>query len=398
MPPRSLMKKPEGMVPRGRTIRLYPTLEQKQWMRLVQDESRHAWNHLVAQYNAKVKERYEIAERDGVLGEKPQRPASDAGHEPWKAYYAELGKRRKLAAEHSPDVRMAIPKTDAAAYKALWAEWEKTGKPRRMTANLYQALLQDFGRAMIPKKGNVRWRPPRFRKDSDPMPIRTGTGINVKPSGDRHRNALVQLPGLGWILGIAHRDLELMKKGTMVEGVAFTEHTDGWYAAVRIWVPEEQPRRLIDDTVHVEIGMDTLCTAKVFDELNLSMHVLKVWQNPRTAVVDVALPKEGRLPLVKRFPRGRHFERGARIDNKWREAPERAMTRRARHVGDLIDQICKFLSAYREVALSRERCSTESLPKNERGCPYALAPGRLWTAIKNRLGDRIRWIDEEKAA
>lgn len=385
MPKRTMMKCPEGKVPRGRMIRLYPTLAEKQHLRLVQDEARHAWNLLVGKYNRAVKAQFESAEKNGIIGPKPDKPKSDAGQAAWHAYYKTLSERRRLAREHAPELRMPIPKTDAEQYKWLMKEWDEiTGKPRRMTANMYQAVIADFAQAMLPKKGNVRWRPPRFRRDTDDMPIRTGTGYCIKPSGDRKRNALVQLPGLGWMSGIAHRDLELMKQGSMVQGIAFREQTDGWYAAVRVYVDKPEPvRPSIDRAVGVDINMDFLAVTSDGDR----------WENPRSKVFDIELPKEGPAPKIKRAPRDRILS--DKIDNKWRESPERALTRRARHVGCLIDQIVHHLEQYRTVVLEDSRPSLDSLPKKQRADPYVMAPGRLWTALKNRLGDRTVFVQTE---
>jgi transposase len=385
MPKRSMMKCPEGKVPRGRMIRLYPTLEQKQHMRLVQDEARHAWNVLVNEYNAAVKAQFEKAERDGVIGPRPAKPASDAGREAWSEYYKTLGERRKIARTHGKDLQMALPRGDKASYERLMKAWDEfgaaSGRPykRRMTANMYQALLQDFASSMIPKKGAVRWRPPRLRKDSDDMPIRTGSGICVKPSGEKKRNALVQLPGLGWILGICHRDLNLMVKGSMVEGVAFREQTDGWYAAVRVYVPKPEPTIPTEEIVGVDINLDYLAVCSDG----------KKWINPRSQVVDVAVPKEGPMPKIKRMPIGGIL---FPIDNKWRESPERAHTRRARHVGCIIDTIVHALEKYRTVVLEREAPKME-LPKGTKQDAYAMAMGRLHTALRNRLGDRVALVD-----
>jgi transposase len=413
MPKRSMMKCPEGKVPRGRMIRLYPTLEQKQHMRLVQDEARHAWNVLVNEYNAAVKAQFEKAERDGAIGPRPAKPESDAGREAWSEYYKTLGERRKIARTHGKDLQMALPRSDKASYERLMKAWDEfgaaSGRPykRRMTANMYQALLQDFASSMIPKKGAARWRPPRLRKDSDDMPIRTGSGVCVKPSGEKKRNALVQLPGLGWILGICHRDLNLMVKGSMVEGVAFREQTDGWYAAVRVYVPKPEPTIPTEEIVGVDINLDYLAVCSDG----------KKWINPRSQVVDVALPKEGPMPKIKRMPltgfgsrvyveHGGHCPKcdpfgdsfqcvcDARIDNKWRESPERAHTRRARHVGQIIDMVVHHLEKYRTVVIEREAPKVE-LPKGAKQDAYAMAMGRLHTALRNRLGDRVALVDAD---
>jgi transposase len=392
MPKLSMMKAPPGHVPRGRTIRLYPTLEEKQWLRLIQDEARHAWNVLVAEYNAAVKAQYEAAERDGIIGPAPEKPKRDEGKEAWQGFYKTLSDRRTKAKKHSPELRMPIPKTDKETYSRLMQAWEESelgarspsGIKRRMTANMYQALIQDFAAAMLPKKGMTRWRPPRFRKDSDAMPIRTGTGLCVKPSGEKKRNALVHLPGKGWMLGIAHRDLDLMHAGALVQGVAFREHTDGWYAAVRIYVPTPEPVGwIIDEAIGVDINMDML--AVLSDGTR--------WENPRNKIVDVAIPKEGPAPKIKRMP-VTGFQDGKRIDNKWRESPERALTRRARHVGCLIDVIIRHLQQYRWVVIEKDAPSLDDLPKGIVHDAYVTAPRRLHTAIRNRLADRLATDDE----
>lgn len=405
-----MMKCPEGKVPRGRMIRLYPTLEQKQHMRLVQDEARHAWNELVNEYNRCVKGQFDAAEQAGIIGSRPTKPDKDADREVWQVYFTELGRRRKVARETFKDLQMPIPRTDKASYERLMKNWEEhagaSGKAvkRRMTANMYQALIQDFAGAMIPKKGAVRWRPPRSRKDSDDMPIRTGSGICVKPSGEKKRNALVFLPGLGWILGICHRDLDSMHAGSMVQGVAFREQTDGWYAAVRVYVPRPEPVIPTEEIVGVDINLDYLAVCSDG----------KRWVNPRSEVVDVALPKEGPAPKIKRMPlRGfrpsalgfgpdpdkaqsldAKAARVARIDNKWRESPERAHTRRARHVGQIIDMVIHHLEKYRTVVIEREPPKMD-LPKGTKQDAYVTAMGRLHTALKNRLGERIVMVDAD---
>jgi putative transposase len=364
-------------------IRLYLTLEQKHHLRLVQDEARSAWNVLVGDFNAAVRLQHEAAERDGIIPPKPDKPAKDAGKAAWVAYYQTLSSRRRLAREHSPDLKMPFPRTDAETYKRLMAVWAETKKPQRMTANMYQALIQDFAASMRPKKGGS-WRPPRFRRDTDDMPVRTGSGICIKPSGDSKRNALVHIPGHSWALGIAHRDLDMMVKGTLVQGVAFREQSDGWYAAVRVYVP--QPVVIewsVDQAVGVDINLDSLAV------LSNGMR----WENPRSAVADIAVPKDGAAPKIKRMPTDRVL--GARIDNKWREAPERAVTRRARHVGNIVDQIVKHLLQYRYVAIEREPPSLEDIPRAQRSDPYVTAMGRLHTALVNRLGDRVMLVDAE---
>lgn len=431
MPKRSMMKCPEGKVPRGRTIRLYPTLEQKQHMRLVQDEARAAWNLLVADYRAAVKSQFEKAERDGIIGPAPTKPDKDDERAVWVEHWKKLGERRKLARTHAKELQMPIPKTDSVTYGRLMRAWEggaggrvgsqsgrreqdppptcppanllpAAGRKRRMTANMYQALIQDFAGAMIPKKGMVKWRPPRERSDADDMPIRTGSTLCVKPSGEKKRNALVHLPGLGWILGICHRDLDLMVAGTLVQGVAFREHTDGWYAAVRVYVPPPEVTVPTEEIVGVDVNLDYLAVCSDG----------KKWVNPRSEVMDAALPKEGPMPKIKRMPIGGFQQpavssqpeaddrllkadcRSLRIDNKWRESPERAHTRRARHVGCMIDVIVKHLEKYRVVVLEREPPKV-SLPKGGRQDAYVTAMGRLHTAIKNRLGDRVVLVDAD---
>jgi Transposase and inactivated derivatives len=386
MPKRSLMKKPEGKEPRGRMIRLYPTLDEKRHLRLVQDEARFAWNLLAGEYHAAVAAQFRKAETDGIIGPKPEKPASDAGHALWTEYYKTLSERKVKAQKHSPELRMPIPRTDKATYSRLIKAWEESpiskGK-RRMTANMYQALIQDFAMAMIPKKGAIRWRPPRCRTDSDPMPIRTGSGIHVKPSGDKKRNALVNLPGLGWMLGICHRDLDLMVKSSMVEGIALREQTDGWYAAVRVWVPKPEPVvPRAGDVVGVDINLDYLAVCSDG----------KRWENPRSQVLDVALPKEGALPKIKRMPLS--GLNGARIDNKWRESPERAHTRRARHVGQIIDCVVKHVANYRTVVLESEAPKVK-LQKGEKQDAYVTAMGRLHTALRNRLGERLVMVEAD---
>jgi hypothetical protein len=399
MPKRSTMKVPEGKVPRGRLIRLYPTLEEKQHLRLVQDEARFAWNLLVAEYNRAVEAQFRKAELDGVIGPKPSKPDKDDEREVWTEWFQTIAKRRKLAREHGKELQMSLPKSDKSTYSRLMKAWEEHQqlaisnrqsagkliadgrKPiRRMTANMYQALIVDFAAAMIPKKGAIRWRPPRYRKDGDDMPIRTGSGLCVKPSGDKKRNALVGVPGLGWVLGICHRDLSAMVPGTLVQGVALRERTDGWYAAVRVYVPKPEPIVPLKDCV--EVRMNNLVLAELSDG--------RSWINPRSQVVDMDLPKD-RPAKVKRMP-VTGWRGDGKVDNKWRESPERAHTRRARHVGCLIDSICKHLSQYRKISIPSE-VPKAILPKGARQDAYSMAMGRLHTAIVNRFGERVEMTD-----
>jgi hypothetical protein len=383
MPKRSMMKVPEGKVPRGRLIRLYPTLEQKQHLRLVQDEARFAWNSLVGEYNRAVEAQFRKAELDGVIGPRPPKPEKDAEREEWLSWFKTCAQRRKLAREHGKELQMPLPRGDKPMYSRLMKAWEDSwlvkGKEakRRMTANMYQALVMDFAGAMIPKKGAVHWRPPRFRKDGDDMPIRTGSGLCVKPSGDKKRNALVNVPGLGWVLGICHRDLDAMVPGSLVQGVALRERTDGWYAAVRVYVPKPEPVIPLKDCVEVRIG--NMLLAELSDG--------KAWENPRAHVVDLEMPKDKPPFKIKRMPVEGMREDG-RVDNKWRESPERAHTRRARHVGCLVNSICKHLLQYRRIVIPSE-VPKAILPKGARQDAYSMAMGRLHTAIVNRFGERV---------
>src|SRR5690606_639289 len=111
------------------------------------------------------------------------------------------------------------------------------------------------------------------KRNFDNIPLEFANSMLVKTGsfyGDRRGkpfyNALVQVPGLGWIQGRLRRPLP----GKQVQGVTLTKKADGWYAAVKCIVKRRQLPEPVLPPIGVDVGQtDLIALSDGYTERNI---------------------------------------------------------------------------------------------------------------------------------
>src|SRR5690606_20007484 len=157
----------------------------------------------------------------------------------WDEYVRALGERRKAGLEYAIKnvagygfMRLGGNAWDYGALRQFANQRGEETFESVCSAHQYQALIKNFTRAKRPR--------PRRPQDAMPLQVLSGDcyvkgGPPEEPNGRRGKRANVTIAFAGMKLRAwEHRD----PGGVVIQGVAISKETDGWYAAVRAIVPK----------------------------------------------------------------------------------------------------------------------------------------------------------------
>ena len=390
---------PEGFELRGHRLRLYPLREQVERMQAMQDEMRRAWNLLAGWRRAHLDACVARAERDGVVGPEPPKPEKSRKDDPspdnaaaWDHYLTLAAERRRQGIDYALKnvagygfMRLGVNAWDYGALRSYAAPESSV-----CSAHQYQALIKNFIRAKRPR--------PRRPRDAMPLQVLSGKcyapgGPPEPPNGRRGIRANVTISFAGMKLrGREHRE----PGGDVIEGVAITKETDGWYAAVRAIVPVRPvPAWTRDEAIGVALGLDVLCATSTG----------MLFRNIRRAETTAAVAEMQRGEVEAEDPKGSVWKYPDGSSVKISRQSERLQTQLSRRVRCLIEgPIFRYLAQFRWVIYAPDEDGSlqemaqgkqTRLTHKGRG-GYVSAMGLLMRKIQSLGPDRARavtWVD-----
>ena len=395
---------PEGYELRGHRLRLYPTREQVERLTAMQDEMRKAWNLLVGWRIAHLDACVARAERDGVIGPAPARPGPITPETDtpelrarWQAYVAEASARRAKGISYGleqPGYGWMRLGTNAWDYGPL-RQFVAGDAPALCTAHQYQALIKNFQRAKRPR--------PRRPHDEMPLQVLSGKcyerrGVEELDNGRRGRrsNATIIFSGMRiralepWRLSRGPRYPE---DTPVLEGVALTRETDGWYAAVRLVLPKKRPPPWsIDAAVGVALGLDVLCATSTG----------RLFRNVRRAETTSEVAALQKDETEAGDEKASHWKYPDGTSIKISRQSERRQTQLSRRVKQIVTgEVLPYLSQYRWVFVAPDEegdlkamaqgPQTRLTPRGRGG--YVSAMGILRDHILALGPDRVRTVE-----
>jgi len=378
----------DGREIRGLRLRAYPTTEQENRLLDVQRRIRRLWNWLVARANDTRSANEAWAEKNGS-GQRPLRPANDAGEEAWNAYkdamrlwYAEV---KRILSPHRKDPRFAYRNVRNLCeqfgvkhdYQLFQHVIDGDESP---PAALLQAMFKAYDQALAAtRRGQA---PPRRKKRDEDVLLQSGSGklFSVGAFGSRPNcpngrhdwmDAQIHMPGIGKIPCRMGLDRGLQESEYWVEGVSLRREADGWYASIRQHVVVK-PAPKGTGACGIDVGLVNMFAA--------------VGDDGATAVADNTRRGSRRGHL--RTPGG-YVELIA--ERQSAKLPvSKLQARSARHIREVVRrELFPFTDQYEFVVL-------ESLPQNigQRGRPHLSFMRTIRTMLIQRYGcERVIDVD-----
>ena len=250
----------EGNEIRGFVVRLYPTKDDEAKLEVLSNDMRRAWNWLVSRTEEVLSSREAYAVRNGLVGQRPEKPVCNGSPEATKQAWALF---RKACAEWHGVVHKATKDVPECAFRKFtdelqhfrckydyqllgrvidWSYSEGSERLIRPGAHMLQALSKNYFQKSSRRK--------RFRRVSDgmmPLQVRSGDDcFSMGAFGGRRNspdfyNCSVKINGLTMRGRLPGKSPE----GRVLEGVTVRKEADGWYASVKV----ELPKRVLSEAV-----------------------------------------------------------------------------------------------------------------------------------------------------
>lgn len=362
----------DGHELRGFVVRLYPTRDQIDALREIQDERRIVWNWLVAQVEDALAATRSFAEREGLIEPAPERPdydgmAPDESKEARRAYLRACGDRAGRIYRATKNVEGCGPRKFKELLEHFGARhdyqlFKRVIGWRKESVLSCSGVLQSIAKDYFQKSDRRK----TFKRASDSTPVRTRTGtcfqvgdFGARGGRDSWYNCQVSINGLR----IRGRLPGRHPGGRVLEGVSITEQADGWYGSVKVEVPIRS-RPAARGTAGVDVGLRNLAAIVGDDDFeSLIVNTRDRRYSEQIAAMQAA---------------GEPAWRIARIQQKAR--------RHTMHV--IYNEIIKPLGAYETINVEELNSRIGQL-----GSAMTSSMRTIYRLLVERYGDRVRAVD-----
>jgi transposase len=296
---------PENHRIAGCKIKIYPTAEQQEVLKELQEECKFIWNTLISISRQASDAQYAAAKRAGIAYDIPE-PNYD-GLQPEEAKATKhafeqaksernkkvkewikknkispfhslkeiiehfvpdkLDKNGKVKVSSSPSRKGEVVKKEDYDLGRVILDWRNPiigpALPIKSKIPLLQSLFKNYNESF--KKGKA---PPRFKKKADdvPLKVRTYDGITIidngplNRSGKHYYDCIISFNGLDIPGKIGRKRYdkapwELSDNSKILQGCTLVKEADGWYASITYYTTQRDLPPPTKEAIGIDLGL-----------------------------------------------------------------------------------------------------------------------------------------------